>query len=55
MRWGICYHEHVVIEVSSKKRDFNFYLLFEQLDIIFKLFGLTPKIIDFVIKKDLIK
>lgn len=39
---GDVYHEHVVIEVSSKKRDFNFYLLFVELDIIFKLFGLTP-------------
>lgn len=40
---GDVYDEHVVIEVSSNKRDFNFYLLFEQLDIIFKLLGLTPQ------------
>ena len=38
---GDVYDEHVVIEVSSNKRDFN--LLFEQLDIIFMLLGLTPQ------------
>ncbi len=38
---GDVYNEHVVIEVSSNKRDF--YLLFEQLDIIFKLLGFTPQ------------
>ena len=40
---GDVYREQVLIEVSSNKRDFNFYLLFEQLDIIFKLLGLTPQ------------
>jgi len=40
---GDVYDEHVVIEVSINKRNFNFYLLFEQLDIIFMLLGLTPQ------------
>ncbi len=39
---GDVYNEVVAIEVSTKNINFNFAILIQQIDIIFKLLGLSP-------------